>query len=194
DKVPEGFIFAVKGSRFITHMKKLKDPRPSLKLLFERASALKEKLGPVLFQLPPGWDLNLPRFHDFLDALPKKRRFTFELRNPTWFTDEVFQALADHGASLCVYQIAGRSSPVLATADFVYVRLHGPTGAAYQGSYSDADLRIWAARIGGWLRENRDVFVYFDNDQMAYAAQDADRLRRMVGVPLKSKSPQPQRV
>jgi uncharacterized protein YecE (DUF72 family) len=178
-ETPPSFLFAVKASRFITHMKKLKDPAPHLKLLFDRAAGLGRKLGPVVFQLPPGWKLNLDRFRAFLDALPPGHRYAFELRNPSWFTNEVTRALARRGAAFCIYQLAGRTSPMEVTARFVYVRLHGPAGA-YQGDYSDKELEGWARTARRWMRDGKDVYVYFDNDQNAYAARNAARFERML--------------
>jgi uncharacterized protein YecE (DUF72 family) len=182
DATPPGFRFVVKASRFITHMKKLKDPAPALALLFERATALKEKLGPVLFQLPPGWKLNIERFRDFLSALPGSHDFVFELRNESWMTDEVFELMERRGVGFCVYQLAGRTSPVQVTGRVAYVRLHGP-GKAYQGQYSNADLRLWAARARQWTSGGKEVYVYFDNDQAGYAVDDARRLAGMLGEP-----------
>lgn len=183
-QTPPGFLFAVKASRFITHMKKLKDPAPALALLFSRASALRGKLGPVLFQLPPGWRLNLERLRAFLAALPRGHDYVFEFRNETWFSDEVFELLDRSGVGFCIYQIAGRVSPIRVTGRLAYVRLHGPTEKAYQGSYPDEDLRRWARAATAWTRAGKDVYVYFDNDQAGFAAADAARLARLCEVPL----------
>lgn len=179
-QTPSGFLFSVKASRFITHMKKLKDPVDSLKLLFERAAPLGGKLGPILFQLPPGWKLNLDRFRAFLAALPPRHRYFFEFRNETWFSDEVVNLLERRRTGFCIYQIAGRTSPLVVTGPAAYVRLHGPTEKAYQGGYTDADLRSWAARAERWRREGKDVYVYFDNDQIGHAVEDARRLVRLM--------------
>ena len=178
DQSPPGFVFSVKGSRFITHLKHLKDPAPALELLFKRTGALKEKMGPVLFQLPPRWKLNIDRFREFLGALPR-HRFAFEFRDPSWFRDEVTEALQRRGAAFCVYQLAGKVSPLIVTADFVYVRLHGPAGA-YQGRYSDGDLRGWARLAWRWRSAGKDIYFYFDNDQAGFAAQDAARFARAL--------------
>lgn len=177
--VPDDFMFSVKASRYITHMKKLKDPEESLSQLVEHASGLGAKLGPVLFQLPPGWKINAERLEEFLEALPKKWRCVFEFRNSSWYHEEVYEALRRHNCAFCIYELDGHTTPVKVTADFVYIRLHGP-GDKYQGSYSASDLRKWQKLAEGWLDEGRDVFVYFDNDQAAYAAFNAKSLIAMM--------------
>ena len=177
---PRHFRFAVKGSRFITHMKKLKDPEQSLERFFARADLLGSKMGPILFQLPPNWPVDAERFAAFLKALPTRRRYAFEFRNETWNTPEIDRLLERRNASVCAFHLAGYESPVKITADFTYIRLHGP-GGKYQGSYSDRALENWASRIAEWRRHLRGVYVYFDNDEAGYAARDALRLKQMVG-------------
>lgn len=177
--VPEDFVFACKASRFLTHMKKLKDHGPGLKRFLTPIKELKEKLGPILFQLPPRWKANADRLEEFVSHLPKGYRFTFEFRDPTWFNDEILAILRKHNAALCLFDIDGKQSPIEVTADFVYIRLHGP-GARYKGSYDDRTLAAWARRIGGWRREGRDVYCYFDNDEKAYAPKDASRLNNKL--------------
>jgi uncharacterized protein YecE (DUF72 family) len=179
---PHDFLFAVKGSRFITHNKKLKEPHHALENLLPRAKALGRKLGPILFQLPPKWRVNVERFAEFLEALPKYHRYTFEFREPTWMHDDIYALLRKHKAAHCIYELAGYVSPLEVTTDFVYVRLHGPTVNKYAGSYSDRALAMWAARIDEWTADGKSVFVYFDNDQAGYAAQNALALKRMLGV------------
>ena len=176
---PPGFCFAAKGSRFLTHMKKLKDPEEGVAKFMERVEPLGEKLGPIVFQLPPWWEVNAERLEAFLRALPRGRRYAFELRNQTWHNAEVYGILSRHNAAFCIYDLAGYQSGYEVTADFTYVRLHGP-GGAYQGSYSEEALRGWARRIRGWRRRLRAVYVYFDNDQDAYAPQNASALKHML--------------
>jgi uncharacterized protein YecE (DUF72 family) len=178
DATPPDFRFAVKGSRFITHNKKLKDPQPSLDMLMPRVARLGPKLGPILFQLPPLWTVNLERLEQFLTALPQPQRYAFEFRNPTWNIDPVYRLLRTHNAAYCIFHLAGFESPLEITADYTYIRLHGP-GGKYQGSYSDQALETWAARIHAW-RDLAAVYVYFDNDQAAYAVHNALSLRRLV--------------
>src|ERR1041385_8578354 len=137
---PPGFCFAAKGSRFLTHMKKLKDPEVGIGRFFERVDRLRPKLGPIVFQLPPFWEVDTDRLDGFLAALPQRHRYAFEFRNPTWHTEPVYRILRKRRAAFCIFEIAGFSSEFHITADFTYVRLHGPDGA-YQGSYPDAQLR-----------------------------------------------------
>lgn len=179
DKTPGNFIFAIKGSRYITHMKKLKDVGESIDWLLDNLSVLGKKLGPILFQLHPGWKLNIDRFKEFLKLLPEDLRFAVEFRNDSWYHDEVYDLLKKDNRAFCIYELDGHMSPLNVTADFVYVRLHGP-GAKYQGSYSKSVLTKWAARIKDWKDENKDVYVYFDNDQEGYAAMNAETLREIV--------------
>jgi uncharacterized protein YecE (DUF72 family) len=176
---PANFCFAVKGSRYLTHMKKLKDPQAGLEKFFARADLLKEKLGPVLFQLPPNLPVNVERLAQFLDALPDWHHYTLEFRNETWNTKEVFDVLHRHNAAYCAFDLAGYQSPVEITADFAYVRLHGP-GGKYQGSYDDAALETWAARIREWRSRLKAIYVYFDNDDSGFAPHNALRLHEMI--------------
>jgi uncharacterized protein YecE (DUF72 family) len=179
ESTPKGFIFAAKGSRFITHMKKLKDPETAIGRYFERVDPLGRRLGPVVFQTPPWWEANLERLEAFLDALPRVHRYAFELRHPSWHTPEVYRLLRRSNAAFCTFEIAGFHSPIETTADWTYVRLHGP-GGAYQGSYPAETLQGWAERIRGWERELRGIYVYFDNDQAAYAVENALELKRLT--------------
>jgi uncharacterized protein YecE (DUF72 family) len=173
--VPSDFVFAVKGSRYITHMKKLKEPERTTGKFLERIEALGDKKGPILFQLPPKWGLDIGRLRSFLDALPKDERYAFEFRDPDWFGNETEELLAKKGAAFCIYDFDERQSPDSVTADFVYIRLHGPDGA-YQGNYSEDSLSRWAKRISSWEKEGKEVFCYFDNDENGYAAQNASTL------------------
>lgn len=178
---PQGFTFAVKGSRFLTHMIKLKDPERGLVNFMPRAERLRSKLGPVLWQLPPRWNVNVGRLETFLSLLPGKHRYAFELRNESWMRGEVYDVLKKHNAAFCIYELAGYQSPIEITADWTYIRLHGPTAFKYQGSYSDEELAGWAARIRTWSRKLKAIYVYFDNDDSAYAVQNALTLKKMVG-------------
>jgi uncharacterized protein YecE (DUF72 family) len=179
ESVPSGFIFAVKGSRYITHMKKLKDPGQSVPPLLERLQALGDRLGPILFQLPPRWHFNEERLQTFLEALPRNYRYALEFRDPSWLNQKACRLLSKHGAAFCIYELAGRISPKKVTADFVYIRLHGP-GAAYQGRYDRQTLAGWAGAISAWTAQGLTVFAYFDNDEAGYAAQNARELQEML--------------
>ncbi len=176
---PSNFVFAVKASRFITHNKKLKEPENALENFLPRAEALGAKLGPILFQLPPKWKVNPGRLEALLAILPRRHLYTFEFRELSWNTAEVLDTLRKYNAAYCIYELAGYRAPLEITADFAYVRLHGP-GGKYQGSYSRENLAGWAQRLAAWKRTLRGVYVYFDNDQAGYAAQNALTLKRLV--------------
>ncbi len=177
--VPAGFVFAVKGSRYITHMKKLKDAEDALSALLERIRVLGEKLGPVLFQLPPRWTFNPRRLESFLERLPAEGRFAFEFRDPSWHDRAACELLKNHNAAFCIYDLAGRQSPREVTADFVYVRLHGP-GDAYRGKYGASALSGWAGAFATWTAQGKEIFCYFDNDEAGYAVENALSLQAMV--------------
>jgi len=177
---PRDFLFAVKGSRFITHMIKLKDPARGLRNFLPLAERLKTKLGPILWQLPARWNVNAERLEEFLDALPRGHRYAFELRNPSWVTDRVLELLRKYDAAFCIYELAGYQTPLEITASWTYIRLHGPTQWKYAGSYGDAQLRTWAKRIDDWRRTMKAIYVYFDNDDSAHAVNNALTLKRLV--------------
>jgi uncharacterized protein YecE (DUF72 family) len=176
---PPGFTFAIKASRYITHMKKLRAPRTSLHAFLTVAQALGNKCGPLLFQLPPHWRCNPERLAAFLRALPKNRECAFELRDPSWHNPEIYALLRRYNAAFCIYDLAGYESSHRLTADFAYIRLHGPSAWAYAGCYSPDALAQWAQRIRAW-RKLRRVYVYFDNDEAAYATRNALELRALL--------------
>ena len=178
DTVSPPFIFAVKAGRYITHMKKLKDPDQSLRNFLPRVEALGDKLGPILFQLPPHWHFNLERLKSFFQALPRDFRYTFEFRDSSWWREEVYNILKNYGAAFCIFEMADMHSPRQVTADFVYVRLHGP-GDAYQGKYDKRTLAGWAGAFSSWVRQGKEIFCYFDNDEKGYAAENALSLQDM---------------
>ncbi len=187
DAAPPRFLFAVKASRFLTHNKKLKDPENALDNLLPRAAELGNKLGPILFQLPPKWRCNAERLENLLAILPRESKYAFEFREPSWLCTDVFAILRRFNAAFCIYELAGFHTPFELTADWTYVRLHGP-GGKYQGSYSDDKLAQWADRIRDWSRTLSGIYVYFDNDQAAYAAHNAQTLKRLLN--LKTRTPQ----
>jgi len=179
-ETPAGFLFACKASRYITHMKKLKDPAASTAKFLDAVAALGGKCGPILFQLPPHWGCDLARLESFIAELPEGYRHAFEFRDESWFDARVYDLLQRRNAALVIHDLEGTLSPCRATADFVYLRLHGPFEAAYCGSYDDAALRRWADTLLGWREEGRDVYCFFDNDEAGYAATNALTLMQMV--------------
>ena len=180
DSTPENFVFAAKGSRFLTHMKKLKDPETGLARFFDCIDILGAKLGPILFQLPPNWPVDLERLERFLDVLPSSHRYAFKFRNSSWDCQAVYRTLRRHNVAYCMFHLAGFQSPLEITADFSYIRLHGP-GGKYQGSYTKQQLESWSRRIRSWQRTLNPLFVYFDNDDSGFAAHNALTLKQLIG-------------
>jgi len=181
-RVPQGFVYAVKASRFLTHMKKLKDPAEPVERFFSRARRLDGAFGPVLYQLPPRWPVNVDRLRTFLEHLPPRRRHAIEFREPTWYSDEVFALLQRHRVALCLHDMKGSASERLAIGPFVYVRFHGTT--RYGGRYDDETLESWADWLAPRITDGVAVYAYFNNDVGGHAPRDAARLRAQVSANL----------
>jgi uncharacterized protein YecE (DUF72 family) len=184
-KSPDGFVFAVKASRYLSHMKKLKDPEEPLARLMEHAGGLGRKLGPVLFQFPRQWTLHLDRLTEFLAALKAhpRHRYAFEFRHTSWLVADVYEQLRAANAALCLPIGWGIPLDIQVTADWTYVRFHG---GAHSIAFTDDELRPWAERIGQWREQDIDSYSYFNNDTLengrAPAIDNARRLRELVGV------------
>lgn len=184
NRTPANFAFAVKGSRFITHVKKLNDCQDSLDTFFHNASALREKLNIALWQLPPNLHVqisNLEKFCDLLaqNEISRKSRHTFEFRHQSWFCQEVYDLLKEFNYSLCIAHSTRWPAMEVITADYVYLRFHG--GEALCGSnYSEEELRDWAQKARSWLDEDRDIYAYFNNDAYGFAVSNALRFRELL--------------
>ncbi len=177
-QTPEGFLFAVKANRLLTHWKRLKDVEQALEEFLSRASLLGGKRGPILFQLPPRWGPDLPRFESFLQSLPPGGLYVFEFRDQRWFDDAVFRLMERRGVVHCIHDMRPLRVPLRVTADAIYLRFHGdPTHA---GDYPEEHLAQWAERIEGWLSSGLDVYAYFNNDIGGYALRNAESLRRAL--------------
>jgi uncharacterized protein YecE (DUF72 family) len=179
DTVPEGFQFAVKGSRYITHVRKLREPAEPIARLTGVARELGDKRGPVLFQLPPRWRRNAGRLREFLEVLPRDWQSAWEFRDDSWLCEEIYDVLREYGAALCVSDMRGAVTPAIVTAGHAYVRLHGSSGA-YSGRYSDQALGQWARQLVSWAAAGHAVWCFFNNDQHGHAVADAERLRAFV--------------
>ena len=178
-RVPEGFLFAVKASRYLTHVRRLKEPASSVELLVERASELGSHLGPILIQLPPDLKLDLAALEATLDAFPAGIRLAVEPRHSSWFVDDIRRALAERNVALCVADRRGPITPLWRTADWTYLRFHAGR-AAPRSCYDPAELDRWAKRLeGGWGRDPAG-FVYFNNDGHACALRDASVFARAL--------------
>jgi uncharacterized protein YecE (DUF72 family) len=178
-RAPGAFEFAVKASRFLTHMKKLKDPEEPIERLFSRMRALESHLGPVLYQLPPGWTVNVERFQHFVEVLPRGVRHVMEFRDPSWYDPAICRLMRAHGVALCLHDMPGSATGRHGASPFVYVRFHG-SGTKYGGGYSDARLRGWAEWLNARRDEGCDVYAYFNNDIGGHAPRDAVTLRQVL--------------
>jgi uncharacterized protein YecE (DUF72 family) len=181
-QAPVGFQYAVKASRFLTHMKKLKDPEEPLDRLFTRMRPLKRRLGPVLYQLPPAWKRNIPRLEHFLHVLPRGVRHVMEFRDPSWYADDVLERLERSGVGLCLHDMKGSATGRERVGPFVYVRFHGTAGR-YGGGYPDDRLEEWAAWMQAQRDSGADVYAYFNNDVGGHAPRDAATLQRLMEDP-----------
>jgi uncharacterized protein YecE (DUF72 family) len=178
-QAPDNFLYTVKANRYITHIKRLKDSQEPLARFFEIARLLKEKLGPILYQLPPNLHKDLDRLETFIKLLPKKQPAVFEFRHESWFSDDTYDLLNKFSAGFCTHDLPGRPSPRVITGDLIYLRFHGTTGR-YAGNYSKSALQEWAHWIKDNLKGIRAVYSYFNNDYNAYAINNAKALRELL--------------
>ena len=174
-----GFLYSVKASQYITHRKRLKDCEESLHFFYDRVKYLKTHLGPILFQLPPSFKLNMERLKEFTALLEKKYTHVFEFRHPSWFTEEVYEYMKLNKLGLCITDLGGQLSPEIITSHFAYLRLHGPN-KKYQGSYGTKKLREWKQKIMTFSKEGIATYCYFDNDEKGFAVQDAKELIHLL--------------
>ncbi len=178
---PKGFLYAVKASRYITHIKKLSDAAEPLELFFERVRLLKGTLGPVLYQLPPSLHKDLGRLEAFVGLLPRKPRAIFEFRHQSWYEDNTFELLDKLGVGFCVHDMPGNESPRIVTGDIVYVRFHGTSGR-YAGDYPESQLRDWAMWLKSQAQNARAIYAYFNNDAHGHAVKNAKQLREELRI------------
>ena len=178
-QAPAGFIYALKANRYLTHHKRLQDVTEPLERFLSRARRLGDKLGPMLWQLPPHWHADPARLESFAALLPADLVHAFEFRDPSWFTPAIREVLGRFGLGFCIFDMPGLACPLWVTGDIVYLRFHG-SGQLYAGGYGAEGLRPWAERIQSWLVEGRSVYVYFNNDAHGQAVQDAQTLRNLL--------------
>ncbi|CAN5888567.1 DUF72 domain-containing protein [soil metagenome] len=180
DTVPDGFVFAVKASRYITHVKRLRDAVELLELFRGRASRLGSKLGPLLCQLPPTLEADLGLLRRFLGQLAGDRRWVIEFRHPSWHTAQVYEELGAREVALCI-PVGGRVRPdLVTTAPFAYIRMHA--GAGEGGGFTREQLDWWAGRIAALGHSGKDCYVYFNNDPGGHAPRDARTLLDLLGA------------
>ena len=178
-QAPPGFCYAVKAHRYATQAKKLKDSEETVPTIMAPVRHLGETLGPVLYQLPPRFRLNLERLEQFLEVVPKDVANILEFRDSSWYDDRVFALLDQAGAGFCAHDMPGCGSPRLAVGRAAYLRFHGGEGK-YWGRYPDERLLGWADWIAGEAKGGRPVWAYFNNDIEGHAVEDARTLRAMV--------------
>ncbi len=175
ERTPADFCLALKTSRYLTHVKRLREPAAPVELFMERATRLGGKLGPLLIQLPPTFRADLPRLADALDAFPRGVRLAFEPRHESWFSDATQQVLADRNVACCLADSRGRpAGPLLRTASWTYLRFHEGTGAPHP-CYQPHTLREWAERLAATWGPAATLYVYFNNDPGGCAVRDARR-------------------
>jgi len=179
EQAPPGFRYAVKGSRYITHIKRLRDCDEPVRTFVDRARLLRSRLGPVLWQLPPQMICDLDRLEAFLLLLPRDVHHVFEFRRRDWFQPETFALLRRHRAGFCAYHMVDEETPFEATTSFAYLRFHG-SDDLYAGRYTDRQLASWAKRLRALPRSVRHAYVYFNNDAFGYAIENANTLRGML--------------
>jgi uncharacterized protein YecE (DUF72 family) len=179
EATPPDFQFAVKASRYITHVKRLRDVKAELALFLERAVQLGPKLGPILFQLPPNQPADLARLSDFLALLSAGHLWVLEFRHPSWHTRQVYQLLSQHGVALCIPVGGGLQPDRITTAPFTYMRMH--RGQEPGGGFTAGELRSWASQVRALSSAGKEVYVYFNNDWEGYAVRDAMILRELLG-------------
>lgn len=191
DRTGSDFIFSWKASKYITHWKRLRNTsQDSLRLMNDRIAHLDQKIGPILFQLPPDFRIDEVRLKQFLKLLPHRRRYVFEFRHSSWYQQSILRLLSDRNIALCISDHHDAPAPWERTADFIYVRGHGP-GGRYKGHYRSHQLEDWARRFRAWRRRGFDVYVFFDNDQKAAAPADALNLQEAVASPRLPKAQRP---
>ena len=176
DVSPANFTFAVKVSRFITHIKRLKNVEEAVETFMSRAKILEEKLGPLLYQLPPNMHRDDERLESFLAILPRGLKHVVEFRHESWLDEGVFEILRQYNTGLCVFDMPSLRCPLVATADFAYIRFHGSEGL-YYSCYSDDELADWAKRLADLATSLKAVYIYFNNDAEAFAVRNAITLR-----------------
>lgn len=177
-RTPKNFYFVAKGSRFITHIKKLKDIEESLKLFIDNVAGLKKKLAAILWQLPPSFRKDLKCLETFLKLLGKtKIRQVFEFRNDSWFDQEVYDLLKRYNGCLCIAHSSRFPCVKEITADFIYLRFHGGD-SLYSSNYSERELKEWVDFAKGY--KGRDIFAFFNNDAYGYAVKNAQRFRELL--------------
>ena len=178
-RVPDHFAFAVKASRYLTHLRRLREPDEPLRRLWGRAERLGIQLGPMLYQLPPRWRPNHDRLAAFLASVPQGRPQAIEIRDRRWYGPQLAGTLIEAGVALCIHDMPESTPAPERVGPFVYARFHG-AGERYGGAYSTQRLTAWAGRMAGWSEQGWPVWAHFNNDIGGHAIRDAERLRSLL--------------
>ncbi len=178
-RAPSGFLFAIKAPRQITHWRRLINSKAPLLEFLERARLLEDKLGPILFQCPPRWSIDLYALDGFLAMLPEGLTYAFEFRDRSWLREPVFERLRQANVGLCRSSSPHLPDVEVETAPFIYLRMHGDI-SLYESCYSEEALTLWTKRIRDWRKRNLPVYVYFNNDANAFAVQNASTLIHLL--------------
>jgi len=176
---PKDFLYAVKANRYITHIKRLKDSAEPLERFFERVNLLKNRLGPILYQLPPSLQKDLDLLEAFIKLLPMRKTAVFEFRHKSWYSDDTFELLDKSGASFCIHDMPGKESPRIVTGGVIYIRFHG-TSSRYSGSYPKSQLQNWAEWLEDQAKNVHAIYAYFNNDAQAHAIKNAKQLKEYM--------------
>jgi uncharacterized protein YecE (DUF72 family) len=185
NQTPQGFIFAVKASRFITHIKRLEGVKDAWEGFLENTLHLKEKLGPILFQFPPSFkadDENIKRLKGFLKLISSTNiRFAFEFRNKSWGDEAIYNILKRFNIAWVIADSPKYPKAEAVTANFIYIRMHGST-TLFSSKYTYEEVKTLAQKRQTWLKKGFDVYVYFNNDFQGFAVQNAKELLELVGT------------
>ena len=178
-RTPDNFLWAVKANKYITHIKRIRDVEEPLRRFFDSVELLKEKLGPILFQLPPSLSFNEAALSGFCRQLKGNYLYALEIRHESWAQKRAIKILKDYNIALCISDTAGRYPYIEEdTATFGYIRLHG-SKKLYASEYTEEELNTYAQKIRGW---SKDTYLYFDNDYGGYAIKNAQRLKEILGL------------
>jgi len=193
ERAPDDFLYAIKASRFLTHLKRLREPEEPVARLFEHARELHDHFGPILYQLPGSFHRDLQRLDDFLGVLPRtlgelgakpaahQLQHVVEFRHPSWYVEETYEVLDAHAAAMCLHDMRGSAITSPFVGPFTYVRFHGPSGR-YFGRYDITRLDMWAARLHEQLQDGRPVYAYFNNDPEGMAVANAVELKQLMAA------------
>ncbi len=186
EKTPQNFVFIAKGSRYITHIKRLKEPENSIRIFFENVEGLKDKLKVILWQFAANFSLNYDRFSEFCKGL-KNNKFSkslvhaFEFRNKNWFCKQIYDILNKYNFCLCIAHSDRWPCIEEVTSDFIYLRFHGGV-ELYGSNYSERELKTWAEKSNHWISQGKDLYAYFNNDAYGYAVKNALRLKELIAL------------